>query len=140
MNYLYAFIALLLIIFGAEQWGEHRIQVEWEQDIAVRQALLDKTKQENKEALDANKKQYEKDKRAAMSQAGRDAVNRYIRERMLQSCPGNVPAQGAQGTNGATEEPGTGTALESFATDCASDALQVIRWQEMCKANRCEIK
>jgi hypothetical protein len=145
MNYLYAGIAAILILLGAEQWGEHRVQVKWDQDAAVRQALLDKTTLDNKEALDANKAQYEKDRLAATSQAGRDAVNRFLRDHGLLpdgsrvSSGGNVPAQSPQGTDGPPSQCGTSGALESFANDCAQDALKVMRWQEICRANHCEI-
>jgi hypothetical protein len=142
MNYLYALAVSMLVIIGVEQYGEHRVQSEWDKDVAIRQALIDKAKQENKESLDEIRKQYEKDKRAATSKAGRDAIARYIRERGLlqEACAGNVQAQGSKGVNGISEEPRTSAALESFAGDCASDALKVIRWQELCKANRCEVE
>jgi hypothetical protein len=142
-----AVISAILILIATEQYGEHRVQVKWDQDIAVRQALLDKTKQDNKEALNADKIQYDKDKVAATSKAGRDAIAGYIRERGLlpagcgvQSSPGNVPSQGAQGTDGTPGELGTGSALEGFAASCANDALKVIRWQDLCRANHCEIE
>ena len=151
MNRLYTAIAAIAILcgalFGAVLYGKHIVQVKWDQDVAVRLALMNKTKQENKEALDENRKQYEKDKFAATSQAGHDAVARYIRERgLLPTCnrlssgPGDVSAQSSGGTDESAKEPGTGAALESFATDCALDALQVMRWQELCKANRCEVE
>lgn len=135
------FIALAFVVLAVEQYGEHRVQVEWDKDVAVREALLKQAKQENKETLDANRKQYEKDKLAATSKSGRDAIARYIRERgLLQSCPGSVPAQGQQGTDGAAEESGASTALEGFARDCADDALKVMRWQELCKVNHCQVE
>jgi hypothetical protein len=151
MNRIYAVIVVIAILcgalFGAERYGEHVVQMKWDQDTAVRLALLNKVKQENKEALDANRKQYEKDKQAAASKAGRDAVARYMAERgLLSTCnrlssgPGDVSAQSSGRTDESAKEPGTGAALESFTTDCALDALQVMRWQELCKANRCEVE
>ena len=146
MNYLYAAIVAIIILFGVEQWGEHVVQVKWDQDVAVREALLAKTKQENEESRNADKLQYEKDQRAATSKAGRDAIARFLRDHGLlpngdrvQPITGDVQAPGQQGTDGTPEEPGTSGALERFATDCALDALQVMRWQDMCKANRCEV-
>jgi hypothetical protein len=134
-------VSVILLLVGIEQYGEHRIQAKWNTDIAVRQAVLDKVKQDNQEALDASKTQYEQDKRAATSKAGRDAVNGYIRDHgLLQSCTGNIPAQGIQGTNGASEERGTSSTLESFTNDCGQDALKVIRWQDWCRANHCVVE
>jgi membrane protein involved in colicin uptake len=147
MNYLYGSSATILILIGVEQYGEHRIQVKWDSDIEVRQTLLEKSKQDNQEALDASKAQYEKDRIAATSQAGRDAVNRFLRDHGLlpngdrmPSSTGDSQAQGEQGTDGATKERGTGSEIERFSTGCGEDALKVIRWQDLCKANHCVIE
>lgn len=140
MNYLYAAIAAGLLLFGSVQWGKHLTQVEWDKDKAVRQALHDQTVKQNKEALDALESQYKKDKLAATSKAGRDAVARYLRERVLPTCAtGADTTQGQPGIDGTASESGTGEPLEKFVTGCGLDALKVMRWQELCVRANCEI-
>lgn len=140
MNYLYAGIAALVFLLCAEQWGEHRVQVEWEKDKAVRQALLDQTIKQNEDTLNAIKSQARKDQAAATSKAGRDAVNRFLREHgLLLTSEGHLQAQGQQGTNGTSDQSGTGDPLEEFAIGCGRDALKVMRWQELCVRMNCEI-
>lgn len=144
MNYLYAALAAIALLIGAEQWGEHVVTVEWDKDKAVRQALLDSEINRNKETLDALKAQHQKDQSAATSKAGRDAVDRFIRERLLSSCAslqpgGHAETQSVEGTDGAASQPRTSEPLAEFVTGCGQDALKVMRWQELCTRMNCEV-
>lgn len=144
-NWLVGIGVLALLVFASVMYGKHLVQVEWDKDKAVRQSLLDREVNQNKEALDALKSQYETDKTAATSKAGRDAVARYIRERgLLPACAqlpsqGHVPAQSSEGDDAATGQPGTGDSLTEFVAGCGQDALKVMRWQELCTRMNCEI-
>ncbi|HLP99203.1 MAG TPA: hypothetical protein VK149_12250 [Sideroxyarcus sp.] len=150
MNKLEGVILSLLVLaclmLGAELWGEHVVQVKWDKDKAVRQALLDDAKRQNQGVVDDLNAKHQADLKAAKSEAGRAAVAGWLREHGLlpsglqvQPNSGAVPPQGAKVPDGATGQQGIGGALEGFAAGCARDALMVLDWQELCVRNRCEV-
>jgi hypothetical protein len=147
MNYLYAVLVLLAIALGCEQWGEHRIQVKWDQDKAVREAQLETEKKHNQETVDDLNDKWKKTLDTAIGKAGRAAIDRFLREHGLlpsglpvQPNPGAVQAQGPQVSDGAADQPGAGSGLAEFATGCALDALKVMDWQELCVRQHCEVE
>lgn len=146
-QYLFAAAAVLLGLLGAEQWGEHRILVQWDKDKAVREAQLETEKKHNQETVDDLNGKWKKTLDLAVGEAGRRAVDRFLRDHGLlpsglpvQPNPGAVPPQGAKVPDGAASQQGVGDGLARFATGCALDALKVMDWQELCIRQHCEVE
>jgi len=132
-----AIVALIVLLIGVEQYGEHRIQVKWDQDIAIRKALADKAEKDNKENIDALNKQHQKDIKTATSKAGRDAVAAYLKSIGLLSNGATVRSEGS----GKAESPklpdersdtesSSRTSLEEFGIECAKGAVMNMDWRE----------
>lgn len=141
-----AIIAMIVILICAEQYGEHRIQVQWDKDKAVREALLNKEKRTNKETIDALNTQHEKDVKSATSKAGRDAVSAWLKSHGLLpngdrlSSSGDSKAESAKVPDGEPLKSESSNRLEEFAIGCAKDALKVMDWQEWAIRENLEVE
>ena len=135
-KYIGIIAAVLLLLIGVEQYGEHRVQIEWDKDIAIRAALLEAETQQNAKNVATITEQYKKDIEHAKSQAGRAAIADFLRRHGL--LPSGAPVQpvsssqtqGTQGADGAGGQCGPGSGVEEFAINCAKDAVTVGAWQE----------
>lgn len=131
-----AILAIVAILAVAYMAGAHSVRVEWDKEKAVRQAQLEAQQKLNEDTNAIVQAQHEKDLSAAKSKAGRDAVADYLRSHgMLPAssavqCAGQLQAEDSVKSDGTAEERGASSKIESFATNCALDALQVMRWQE----------
>lgn len=133
-QYLIGIGAALLIILGVEKYGEHRIQVQWDKDIAQREAVAKHDKDENAKNLADLKDKWKKEKNDAESEAGKRAVAKYLRDagllpsslpvRKCDSGQANIP----QGTDSTTSESGLTERITQLAGRCIEDARKV----EMC--------
>jgi len=124
-------VAVILLLIGVEQYGEHRIQVKWNEDKAARAAVTERDKQENAKNLADLKEQFEKEKKDAESEAGRRAVAKYLRDYGL--LPSSIPVrigdshqadipQRADTTSG---ESGLAERITELAGRCIDDARKV---------------
>ena len=146
MNYIIGVLIIVAVLLGAEQWGEHRVQVQWNTDKKVREALLNAETKRNEESVNELIKQHKNDMAAAESKAGRDAVNRWLRDhRVLPGsapvrCPsGNTQPEGAKTPDERPDtEPEFGGGIEGFAVECAKGALMNMQWRELCLKADCE--
>jgi len=145
-QYLIGAFVVITVLIGVEQYGEHRIQVQWDKDKAVREALLNNEKRTNKETIDALNTQHEKDIKSATSKAGRDAVSNWIKSHGLLpngdrvSSRGDGKAESPKVSDGESLKSEPSNRLEEFAIGCAKDALKVMDWQEWAKRENLEIE
>lgn len=139
MNYLYGLLAIIVLIFAVEQYGEHRIQSKWDIETARLQGIAKEAERRNKENISAIEAQHKKDIEHAKSKAGKSAVSDWLKSHGLLpdgsavSGSGSCEAQSTTKPNGKPEESGTGNGIKAFATDCALDALHVLMFQEWVK-------
>ncbi len=136
-QYLIGIGAALIILLGVEQYGEHRVQVEWDKDKAVREALAVKAEKDNKENIYALNKQHQKDIKTATGKAGRDAVADYLKSIGVLSNGLTVRSEGS----GKAESPklpnersdtesSTRSSIERFGLECAKGAVMNMDWRE----------
>lgn len=146
MNYLLAGIAVILILLGVEQWGEHRVQVEWDKETAARIAITGQAKRQSAEAANDVEEQHKKDIEYAKSQAGRAAVADFLRRHGL--LPDGSPVSVARGdgqaevpvrTDGAACESGFAERIKEFAARCLHDARKVEMCMEWAKRENLEV-
>ena len=141
MNYLYGSIAILLLLLGVEQYGEHRVKTQWDLESARLQALADQAKNQDKEINAVLEEQHRKDIQNAKSEAGKSAIREYIRTHgMLHIEGSNNQAQNSSGVNDASSQCGTSLEVEEFATRCGEDALKILRFQEWAIRENLEIE
>ncbi|MFA5976502.1 MAG: hypothetical protein WC859_10125 [Elusimicrobiota bacterium] len=146
MNYLYAILALLAIALGCEQWGEHRVQVKWDQDKAVRQARLDDEIARGEKIIADMRDKFKKEKAYAESEASKRAVDRFLRDHGL--LPSGLPvrpvangqAQVPQGADGTTCESGFAERIKDFAARSLRDARKVAMCTEWAVREGLEIE
>lgn len=129
MNYLYGSIAIVLVLLGVEQYGEHRIQIDWNMETARLESIAKQEKENNRKSLDAIAEQHKKDIENAKSKAGRDAVRDYL-SGLLQHQGNNSEAENTSGVSGATCQCGISVEAEEFANRCGQDALKLLRVSE----------
>ena len=142
MNYLYAALAAMALLIGAEQFGEHRIQALWDIETERLEAVAEQVKVDDENDRIAIAERHRRDIQNAKSEAGRKAIRNYIRTRgMLPTNPAACgQTDGAGGADGAAAEPGLGNSLEEFASRCGQDALKVLAWQEWAIRQGLEVK
>lgn len=135
---LAAGIALIVItLVGAEQYGEHRIQAQWDLEVARLDAVSKQAKESNKKTNEAIDAQHKKDIEYAKSEAGKSAIADYLRRHRL--LPASAPVRDAD-SGAKTEstqvadapacECGTRSSIEEFAGRCGQDALTILNFQE----------
>jgi hypothetical protein len=139
-------LAITIIVIAIDQHGANRVQARWDKAIVAAEQAKQKADAEDKAARLASAEQYRRDIENAKSQAGRAAVDKYIRDHgLLPACipvpgAGGVAGNGSTGTDGTTGKPGTGEILAEFATACGKDALKVMRWQEFAIAHNFKVE
>jgi len=132
---IYAIVAIIVLLIGVEQYGEHRVQVKWNEDKAIRAALAEQAAKDNKENIDALNKQHAKDLKSATSKAGRDAVAAYLKSIGLLSNgltvrDSDCKAQSSKLPDERSDtESSSRTSLEEFGIECAKGALMNIDWR-----------
>lgn len=140
MTRLYTALAMLAalcaLLLGVEQYGEHRVQVKWDLERERQEAVAQQEAERDKQANAATEAQRKKDIENAKSEAGRIALNNWLRKHGLLpdgspvsgSCSGkaNCPSK----PDGASGQSGSGERIADFARGCALDALHVLQWQE----------
>lgn len=135
---LAAGIALIvMVLFGVEQYGEHRIQTKWDLEVARLEAVAKQEKESNEKTNKAVEAQHKKDIEHAKSEAGKSAIADYLRRhRML---PVSVPVRNEDNStetestkvvDAPTCECGTSSSIEEFAGRCGQDALTILNFQE----------
>lgn len=133
---LAGFVIVAFILVGIEQYGEYRIQEKWDLERARNEAVAQQEAERDKQANAATEAQRKKDIENAKSEAGRTALNNWLRKHGL--LPDGSPVSGSGGgqTNctgkpdGTTGQSGSGERIADFARGCALDALHVLQWQE----------
>jgi hypothetical protein len=136
MNYLYGTIAVFLILAGVEQYGEHRVQIEWDLERARNKAIAQQEAERDKQANAATEAQRKKDIENAKSEGGRIVLNNWLRKHGLLPDGSPVSGSGSNQTNctgnpnDTSDQSGTGERIADFARGCALDALHVLQWQE----------
>ena len=127
--------------------GGNAVREEWNKEKAVRAALLDAEKKRNLKTVAELKDKHQKEMDHAKTKAGRDAVNRWLREHCLlpsqlqvRDCGSKAPADRAKVPDGRGEEQRTGGGIEGFAINCADDASRLTDWQTLCKSQGCVVE
>ena len=146
-QYIIGAVAIILLLLGIEQYGEHRVQVQWDTEKAKIQAVSDAEKARNLKTIAELNEQHKREVEYAKSKAGRDAVNRWLREHGLLSdgaemrdCASPSASDRTGLSDAGREEQGTGTSLEGFAINCADDASRLTDWQTLCKYQGCVVE
>lgn len=129
MNYLYGSAAIVLLLLGVEQYGEHRVQVLWDLEKARLETIAKQEKETDRKAIDAINEQHKKDIENAKSKAGRDAVRNYING-LLHSKGDSNQTQSAEGISQSASQCGVSMEVEEFGQRCAQDAMTILRFQE----------
>lgn len=130
-RYLYALAILCAWTGVAVLYGEHRMQIEWDLEIARQEAKAEQARDADLAARKADEDQHRKDIENAKSKAGRAAVAAWVKSHGLLpdgACRGQ--ADGTGEFDGSAGQSGTGDSIEEFARGCALDAQHVLRWQE----------
>lgn len=128
-------LALLVVaLVAAEQWGEHVVRVEWDKDIAIRNALFNEAAKQNERHIADMTSKFKKEKKHAESEAGKRAVAVWLHDHGLLPSGLTVrPADSGQakipeGADGSSCEPGYSERIKDFSSRCIEDARRV----EMC--------
>lgn len=146
MTIAYKLLFSASLLAGSWGMGAYYTQTKWDQDIAIRAALLDQAEKQNKETINDLNTQHQKDIKSATSKAGRDAINKWLAANGV--LPNSLPVRQTTGTDttihpevsnaaSAQQEPRGG--IESFALRCAQDALIVTDWQELAIRERWKV-
>ena len=146
-RYLIAFTVLAGLMLGIEQYGEHRVQVEWDKDKAVRAALLNQAVENGEKNAEHVAEQLRGYYEHALSKEGRTALNRWLKSHGLlpdgapvRGCADQSAADSSSSADGASGEQWVGGSLEEFATNCALDAQRLTDWQALCREQGCEVR
>lgn len=128
---------MILMLVGAEQYGEHRVQAQWDLEVARFAAIAKQEKEENEKTNEAIEAQHKKDIEHAKSEAGKSAITDYLRRhRMLPASPpvrneGDcAKTEDTKVVDAPTCECGTSSSIEEFAGRCGQDALTILNFQE----------
>ena len=148
--YLYGagLVIAILSALGLVSWGKHLVRVEWERDRAVQEAILRAERMHNERIVRELEERHAKDIAISTSEAGRAAVRDWIRTHgVLQApaCPEQTSDSAGIPDDTSREQRPSGGAeskerLEQFIIDCALDAQRLTDWQDLCRAQGCEIR
>lgn len=128
---LASFALLLIVAVSGYFYGKSTVQTAWDLEKARMDAVSKQVMEQNESTIKALKDKHLKEVAYAKSEAGRIAVNRWIREHgLLQPTNDSSQAKSASTSNEASCKCGIGSSLEEFTLNCGLDALQVEGWQE----------
>lgn len=135
----YLIAALVLIGWTAASvlYGEHRVQVKWDEDNARQQAIADLHTAQDAAANKAIEDKHRKDVEYAKSQAGRSALAAWLKSHGLLPDGSPMPGSGGGKTDGAAPsdgrpdpESGLADRIKEFASKCRSGAQMNSEWRE----------